>query len=75
MLKDSLFGIDHGYFMASLEKKELDHSKKEYVQVSMILPKGSKMTRIGSLTEPQYIIPRDSTLSYIGKILIKIVKM
>lgn len=67
MLKDSLFGIDHGYFLGSLEKKELDYSKNEFIQISLILPKGSRMTRVGSLKESQFILPRDSTLSYVGK--------
>ncbi|WDA67247.1 bacterial Ig-like domain-containing protein [Lactococcus lactis] len=67
MLKESLFGIDHGYFLGSLDKKSLDPLKNEYIQISLIVPKGSKITRVGSLSENQYIIPRDTTLSYIGK--------
>lgn len=67
MLKETLFGIDHGYFIGSLDKKNLDHLENEYIQISLIIPKGSKITRVGSLSENQYIIPRDTTLSYTGK--------
>lgn len=67
MLKESLFGIDHGYFLGSLDKKNLEPLKNQYIQISLILPKGSKITRVGSLSENQYIIPREATLSYIGK--------
>lgn len=45
----------------------MDHLENEYIQISLILPKGSKITRVGSLLENQYIIPRDTTLSYTGK--------
>ena len=67
MLKETLFGVDHGYFLGSLDKKNLDPLKNEYIQISLILPKGSKITRVGSLSENKYILPRDATLSYIDK--------
>lgn len=67
MLKDTQFGIDYGYFWGSLSPSKLDSSEKEYIQVKLIVPKGTEMPRVGDILDSYFILPRDSTLKYIGK--------
>ena len=67
MLKNSLFGIDHGYFLSDLTTRELDNSKNEHSQINLTIPEGTYLIRVGSLANTQYILPRESTFSYVTK--------
>ncbi len=64
MLKNSRYGIDHGYLLGSLTKNKLNLENNEYIQMKITVPKGTKMMRVGTLLDSKYVLPRESTLHY-----------
>ena len=71
MLKDNEFGIDHGYFLGDLTQSALDFSKKETIQIKLTIPKGTTVTRIGTISDTKYLLERNQTLKYLEKTLKK----
>lgn len=69
MLKDSEFGIDHGYFMGSLSETNLDTSTDELIQIKLEVPKNTPIVRIGSITESKFMLQRNHVLKYTKKTL------
>lgn len=67
LLEDSLFGIDHGYFLGSLTPRPLDSGKGEIIQIKLEVPKETKVIRVGSLDDSQFILKREQTLKYTEK--------
>ncbi|MTD38100.1 hypothetical protein GIX45_05515 [Erwinia sp. CPCC 100877] len=69
MLKNTQYGIDHGYFSGDLTPQSLDSSDFETIQIKLIVPKGTKIIRFGNDAEPKYMIPRENTFEYTDKTL------
>lgn len=67
LLKNSEYGIDHGYFLGSLSSIPPTFIDDENIQIKLSVPKGTKMVRVGSLEESKFILQRESTLYYAEK--------
>lgn len=71
VLEDSEYGIDHGYLMGTLTPKTLDETQDIFIQLEINIPKGTKMIRVGSLDESQFILERGQALHYTKKEILK----
>ncbi|BAO08477.1 cellulose 1,4-beta-cellobiosidase (plasmid) [Enterococcus mundtii QU 25] len=71
VLEDSEYGIDHGYLLGTLTPKSLDEKQDIFIQLEINIPKGTKMTRVGSLEESQFILERGQALHYTKKEILK----
>lgn len=71
VLEHSEYGIDHGYLMGTLTPKPLDETQDIFIQLEINIPKGTKMIRVGSLDESQFILERGQALHYTKKEILK----
>ncbi|MGX7156708.1 leucine-rich repeat protein, partial [Enterococcus rivorum] len=69
MLKDTPFGIDHGYFVGSLQPEELDETKGEVIILALKVPAHTKLIRISPLSAPNpvFMLQRNTAIQYTRK--------
>lgn len=71
VLKNSSYGIDHGYLFGSLTPQPFNKERKENIQLKLTLPKDIETVRLGSLSNSYYILKRDQALDYTKKEIIR----
>ncbi|MCW6015848.1 fibronectin type III domain-containing protein [Serratia marcescens] len=71
VLKNSSYGIDHGYLFGSLTPQPFNKERKENIQLKLTLPKDTETVRLGSLSNSYYILKRDQALNYTKKEIIR----
>lgn len=67
MIKDTEYGVDHGYFKGTLTPQPLNDEKNESIQIKLFVPAGTKVLRIGGVTNPEYLLEREQALLYQNK--------
>lgn len=67
MIKDTQFGIDHGYFFGNKDEQPLEPASNEYIRINIKLPKGTPVMKMGNEKDSNYILPRETVLKYTNK--------
>lgn len=67
MIKDTVYGVDPGYFLGNTKEQPFNSERSESIRVSLKLPKGTTLMKIGEEGDSNYILPRDTTLKYTAK--------
>lgn len=67
MIKDTQFGIDHGYFFGNKDEQPLEPASNEYIRINIKLPKGTPVMKVGNEKDSNYILPRETVLKYTNK--------